>query len=976
MASTQQRTTLTLDTLIVVRELFDGTELCFPVADPALVSYSPADAGLAEQRLFLEEYLPQQPPAVLARFSCPPATELRELDVLLTRKDLPKRLQLTAPTSVACLVIPHGRDSWVVVPSIGHVFYVAPAEDLDGAVRDEVQRMVAAMEPTPLEFLELLPAQSSRLEPLTLELDRSRLAGFMPAGKARALRKRAAEAKLNRDALAVLESVAIPLHTRRSVLRAAPVVGRERELEQLDALLGARERLSVLLLGDDLVGKSALLSAWLRARAGSDEPRAAYATSGAQLIAGMSGLGQWQERVRRVLEAAERLDAILYFDNLGDLFGDRPDGKVDLAGAMRRFVDDGRVRVVGELRQAAVESYERRHVGFFAGLHRIKLEPLSAAQAAEALQRRVEHAAQHEPQRPNLDPAAVQPLIDLVERYRPYQSHPGSGIALYEELRAMHEQAQRSAASRRSAPMEDKPATIGRDALLSAFSMQSGVPRFLLARDSALAVDQVEARLARRLVGQREAVRRVAEAICVVKAGLQPPGKPLSTFLFVGPTGVGKTELARSLADYLFGSERRLTRFDMSEYMDPGAAQRLIQGTDRAEGQLTQRVRQQPFCVLLLDEIEKAHPAVFDLLLQVCGEGRLTDAAGRLAHFNNALIIMTSNLGAAHRRQAIGLAAPARDDQAYYDEQVEAAFRPEFVNRIDRIIAFSALSAGEIEQIARLALRGLNRRRGVSELGLSVEPSAAAVRALARRGHSEAYGARQLRRALEQSLVTPLARLLADLGPRARGARAVVQTAAEAEADPAGSELLARVAIPAAADDKEGEHGEHEALVLTVSQHQRGAPRSSAQLRGLNDLSDLRRRVDRYMELETVSEVRDQLDFIVAQLTAGGDGRDKGKGKGKGKGEASSCRASRRIATAAGRVRSPSCRASTVGWCGCGSRCSGPVPAWRPSRSSASPPCSRMRTRRPTFRRAPPGTGSCCTTCSTCWWPGAGTATG
>ncbi|RYE86526.1 MAG: ATP-dependent Clp protease ATP-binding subunit, partial [Myxococcales bacterium] len=453
------------------------------------------------------------------------------------------------------------------------------------------------------------------------------------------------------------------------------------------------------------------MRAWFARERAAGRERLVYQTSGAQLIAGMSGLGQWQERIKRVFEATEQLDAILYFDNLGDLFAERVEGSVDLAGAMKPYLEQGRVRLVGELTPELWELAESRQAGFVACLSRLKVEPLTPAATARALAARVAFDRRHEPDRPTIDERAVAPLVDLAERYLPYRAFPGKAFRLYEELRGVH--GEELAASGRGA-------TLTVDRLYEHFSLSSGVPSFLLRDDRTLVLGDVVRALGEQLVGQREAVRRVAETVCVTKAGLQPTGKPLSTFLFVGPTGVGKTELARALATYLFGTPERVVRFDMSEYMDMEAAERLIRGTDRADGLLTRRVREQPFCVLLLDEIEKASRGVFDLLLQVCGEGRLTDARGRVAYFHNAIIIMTSNLGAAHHRPTAGFGTSGGEDEAYYVRQVNASFRPEFVNRIDRIIAFAPLTAAEAERVARMALGRICTRRGLVEAGVQL----------------------------------------------------------------------------------------------------------------------------------------------------------------------------------------------------------------------------------------------------------------
>ena len=272
----------------------------------------------------------------------------------------------------------------------------------------------------------------------------------------------------------------------------------------------------------------------------------------------------------------------------------------------------------------------------------------------------------------------------------------------------------------------------------------------------------MEHNLGQRVIGQPEAIARVAAAVRQSRAGLGDPNRPIGSFLFLGPTGVGKTELARALAHFLFGDAERMTRFDMSEFMDPTAAERLIRGVGRSDGLLTRKLRQDPFSVILLDEIEKAHPSVFDLLLQALGEGRLTDAAGRSASLESAIIILTSNIGAADKKRPIGLSTPTESSLAlHYLEATRKHFRPEFVNRLDRIIPFRSLDLQDIRKIAYLIIERIRRRPGLRDLDLVLTDPA--LDHLCQLGYSPRYGGRGLRRALESNLTATLARALAPI---------------------------------------------------------------------------------------------------------------------------------------------------------------------------------------------------------------------
>ena len=342
----------------------------------------------------------------------------------------------------------------------------------------------------------------------------------------------------------------------------------------------------------------------------------------------MSAVGQWEERVLAILDEAGRRDHVLYFDDLLGLYraGVSAESDLTVADVLRAHVQRRAVRVLAEMTPEAFRAFAERDRGLADQFHVLTVEPLPAAETLGVLldaRRKLE--IRH---RCRFEPDVLPTVVDVQRRYVRDAEFPGKGVAFLSQIALTHPRA-----------------AVTRDTVHEQFHEQTGLALALLDGRRRLPRAEILGALCGRVVGQDEALAAMADVVSLAKARLNAPDRPLATLLFMGPTGVGKTECAKALAAFLFGREEHLVRLDMNEFGSPAAASRLVGTFIEPEGLLTAPVRRQPFCVVLLDEIEKAHPDVFDMLLQVTGEGRLTDAVGRTTDFGGAIVIMTSNLG-------------------------------------------------------------------------------------------------------------------------------------------------------------------------------------------------------------------------------------------------------------------------------------------------------------------------------------------
>ena len=539
-----------------------------------------------------------------------------------------------------------------------------------------------------------------------------------------------------------------------------PLVGRENEIQRVIQILGRRRKNNPMLVGDPGVGKSAIVEGIAIKIVNGDIPpvladKRLISLDLGSIVAGTKYRGDFEKRLKAIInETAANPDVILFIDEFHTIVGaGGASGSLDAANMLKPALARGEIQCIGATTMDEFRKIVEKDGALDRRFQKITVERTDIQHSISILDKlKTNYENYHNV---TYSDDAIEACVRMSERYITDRCLPDKAIDVMDETGSM---------VRLKNPK--KTACVSAEDVASMISKMTGIPSGQIAESEGVRLMKMGDKLRSRIIGQDEAIDKVVRAIQRGRAGIKDPGKPIGTFIFFGQTGVGKTQLAKSLAEYLFDSEDNMIRLDMSEYMEKFNVSRLIGAPPgyvgfEEGGQLSERVRRKPYCVVLLDEIEKAHPDVFNLLLQVMDEGRLTDSNGRTVSFRNTILIMTSNVGSRELDEygsGVGFSTSVKNVQGnrknVLEKAVKKAFPPEFINRVDEQVFFRPLDKDDIGRIIDIELKGLKKR--VKEAGFEITITPSAKRFVADAGYDPSFGARPLKRAIRKYIEDPV----------------------------------------------------------------------------------------------------------------------------------------------------------------------------------------------------------------------------
>ncbi len=530
--------------------------------------------------------------------------------------------------------------------------------------------------------------------------------------------------------------------------------GYQKELQQLADILKGNYAKNVLLVGKSGVGKTSLIWELVRQQKEYDLKLNIWETTASTLIKELTGDMGWQENLSVVCQELKNRGDMLFVRNLLELFevGQYQGNSVSMAEYLREYLSRGQLTLLTECSEEEYARIEARSPSYMSNFQVINLtEPKETKVLESIILDKVQDIAQNA--EVQITTEAIKETIRLNKRYTPYAGFPGKPIRFLESILIGAKTQQKSIGEKQEG------FALNRSTVIQSFCEETGMPPFMVDPEIAMELDVVKAFFQKNVFGQNHAVDTLMDILATVKTAMLRQGKPIASMLFVGPTGVGKTEMAKVLAEFMFGSRDKMIRFDMSEYSTPYAVARLTGASYFSDGILTSAVRREPFCVLLFDELEKAHPLFNDLLLQMLGEGRLTDSQGKVVNFCSTIIIMTSNIGARKlQNNSIGWVEENENTKVadHFMNEVRKYFRPEIYNRIDQIVPFYALDKSVVKYVVQRELDLFQKREGILHRNIDFSLSEDFIDYLSDKGYNPKYGARALQRSLREELIIPL----------------------------------------------------------------------------------------------------------------------------------------------------------------------------------------------------------------------------